>query len=168
MAQLKDTIILGDLSVTGTAYASQFIGPISNDYAEYRESDIKEAGRCIVEKGDDTLELSSRRLQKGCFIISDTYGFIQGRTRTANTPVALCGRVLAYPYENKEDFKKHIGDAVCSAPNGTVSIMTEEEVKNNPLSIVGTISSVPEYEVWGDVDYKNIVKVNNRVWINIK
>lgn len=139
-----------------------------NDYAEYRETDTQEFGRCVIENGDDTMSLSTKRLQKGCSITSDTWGFAQGQTEKAKTPIAVSGRVLAYPFENKEEFRKHIGDAVCSGPEGTVSIMTDEEVQKYPLSIIGTISAVPDYEEWGGGSDRDPVKVNGRVWIRIK
>ena len=149
---------------TGDAVTSA----VWNDYAEYREVKTQELGRCVIENGDDTMSLSTKRLQKGCSITSDTWGFAQGKTEKATTPIAVSGRVLAYPYENKEEFKKHIGDAVCSGPEGTVSIMTDEEVQKYPLSIIGTISAVPEYEEWGGGSDRDPVKVNGRVWIRIK
>lgn len=139
-----------------------------NDYAEYRETDTQEFGRCVIENGDDTMSLSTKRLQKGCSITSDTWGFAQGQTEKAKTPIAVSGRVLAYPFENKEEFKKHIGDAVCSGPEGTVSIMTDEEVQKYPLSIIGTISAVPDYEEWGGGTDRGSVKVNGRVWIRVR
>ena len=37
-------------------------GAVWNDYAEYRESYIKEPGRCIIETGFGDLELSTKRL----------------------------------------------------------------------------------------------------------
>jgi len=124
-------------------------GAVWNDYAEFRETKEKiEPGRCIKEIGDDTLELTTERLQKGCEIVSDTFGFAIGESETAKTPTAASGRVLAYPYEDKEEFKKHIGDPVCSGPNGTISIMTEEEARLYPWCIIGTISAVPDYEIW--------------------
>ena len=143
-------------------------GAVWNDYAEYRETNTQEFGRCVIENGDDTMSLSTQRLQKGCSITSDTWGFAQGQTEKAKTPIAVSGRVLAYPFEDKEEFKKHIGDAVCSGPEGTVSIMTDEEVQKYPLSIIGTISAVPDYEEWGGGSDRNPVKVNGRVWIRIK
>ena len=143
-------------------------GAVWNDYAEYRETDTLEFGRCVSEVGDDTLTLTTKRLQKGCAITSDTWGFAQGKTEKAQTPIAVAGRVLAYPFEDKEEFRKHIGDAVCSGPEGTVSIMTDEEVQKYPLSIIGTISAVPDYEEWGGGSDRDPVKVNGRVWIRIK
>lgn len=139
-------------------------GAAWNDYAEYRESDITQPGRCIIENGDDTLSLSTERLQRGAEIVSDTFGFAIGETDTCKTPIAASGRVLAYGYENREQFKSHIGYPVCSGPNGTVSIMTDEEEQLYPSRIIGYISAVPDYEIWGTGN----VKVDGRIWIRIK
>ena len=65
---------------------------------------------------------------------------------------------------SREEFKKHIGDCVCSGPNGTVSIMTTEEEKEYPSCIIGTISAVPSYEEWGSGE----VDVSGRVWMRIR
>lgn len=78
--------------------------------------------------------------------------------------MAVSGRVLAFPFEERKEFASNIGKAVCSGPNGTVSIMTDEEVLNNPLAIIGTISAVPNYTVWGSSN----IEVNGRVWIKVK
>ena len=139
-------------------------GAAWNDYAEYRESNITQPGRCIIENGDDTLRLSTERLQRGAEIVSDTFGFAIGETDTCKTPIAASGRVLAYGYEDREQFKSHIGYPVCSGPNGTVSIMTDEEEQLYPSRIIGYISAVPDYEIWGTGN----VKVNGRIWIRIK
>ena len=139
-------------------------GAAWNDYAEYRESDITQPGRCIIENGDDTLRLSTERLQRGAEIVSDTFGFAIGETDTCKTPIAASGRVLAYGYEDREQFKSHIGYPVCSGPNGTVSIMTDEEEQLYPSRIIGYISAVPDYEIWGTGN----VKVDGRIWIRIK
>lgn len=142
---------------TGVLY-----GAVWNDYAEYRQASTKEPGRCVIEKGDDTLELSTARLLPGANIVSDTFGFAIGETKNCTTPIAVSGRVLAYPYEPRDQFKA--GDAVCSGPNGTVSIMTREEIREYPERIIGTVSSVPTYEKWGSGD----VQVNGRIWIKVK
>ena len=139
-------------------------GAAWNDYAEYRESDITQPGKCIIENGDDTLRLSTERLQRGAEIVSDTFGFAIGETDTCKTPIAASGRVLAYGYEDREQFKSHIGYPVCSGPNGTVSIMTDEEEQLYPSRIIGYISAVPDYEIWGTGN----VKVDGRIWIRIK
>lgn len=145
-------------------------GAVWNDYAECRETkeDI-EPGRCIRELGDDSLELTTERLQRGCEIVSDTFGFAIGKTEKAKTPTAASGRVLAYLYEDRELAKEKIGWPVCSGPNGTVSIMTEEEEQKYPSRIIGTISAVPDYEVWhGGNDGDAPIQVNGRIWIRIR
>lgn len=138
-------------------------GAVWNDYAEFREGDTIDAGRCVVEVGNDTLITSTERLMPGANITSDTFGFAIGETEQAKTPIAVSGRVLAYPYESREEFKKNIGRPVCSGPNGTVSIMTDEEYRDKGYCAIGTISAVPEYEEWGT----GKVKVNGRVWIKV-
>ena len=148
----------------GSGTASKWYGAVWNDYAEYRESDITQSGRCIIENGNDTLSLSTERLQRGAEIVSDTFGFAIGETDTCKTPIAASGRVLAYGYEDREEFKSHIGYPVCSGPNGTVSIMTDEEEQLYPSRIIGYVSAVPDYEIWGTGN----VKVDGRIWIRIK
>ena len=138
-------------------------GAVWNDYAEFREGNTIDAGRCVVEVGDDTLITSTERMMPGANITSDTFGFAIGETDQAKTPIAVSGRVLAYPYESREEFKKNIGRPVCSGPNGTVSIMTDEEYRNKGYCAIGTISAVPDYEEWGT----GKVKVNGRVWIKV-
>lgn len=145
---------------TGVLYGAAW-----NDYAEYRITREEiEPGRCVIENGDDTLSLSTERLQRGCEIVSDTFGFAIGETEESKTPIAATGRVLCYLLEGREKAKSYIGWPVCSGPNGTVSIMTEEEEEKYPSRIIGTISAVPDYEEWGSGN----VKVNGRVWIRIK
>lgn len=138
-------------------------GAVWNDYAEYRKSNCKIPGKCIIEIGDDTLKLSTKRLQPGAEIISDTFGFAIGETEECKTPIAVSGRVLAYPYEPLEKFRENIGKPVCSGPNGTVSIMTDEEYQKFGYCAIGTISAIPDYEVWGSGN----AKVNGRVWIKV-
>ena len=70
--------------------------------------------------------------------------------------------MLAYPNEPREFY--HPGDPVCSGPNGTISKMTREEVREYPDRIIGTVSEIPEYEVWGT----GKVKVNGRIWIRVR
>ena len=135
------------------------MGAAWNDYAECRITDKIEPGRVVVENGDDTLSISTERLQLGGNIVSDTYGMLIGETDKARTPIAVCGRVLAYPYENREEY--YPGAPVCTGPNGTVSIMSKDEVLHYPECIIGYVSAIPTYEVWNN---KN---VNGRVWIKV-
>lgn len=164
---IKQNLVLGNGSKTknddnGVLVAKKVRGAVWNDYAEYRESLIKEPGRCVVETGYGDLELSTKRLQLGGNIISDTFGFSIGETNKAQTPIAVCGRVLAYPYEDRYIFTA--GAAVCSGPNGTVSLMTREEIKEWPDAIIGYVSEIPEYKEWGT----DKIQVNNRIWIKVK
>jgi hypothetical protein len=138
-----------------------------NDYAEYRQCAEREAGRVVQEVGDDSLVVTTKRLDHFVGVISDTWGFCQGETKKAKTPIAVAGRVLAYPYEDRNTYMP--GDCVCSAPNGTVSKMTREEIMMYPDRIVGTVSCVPDYERWGDPENdRGDVEVDGRIWINIK
>lgn len=148
---------------TGVLRGNKLWGAVWNDYAECRDVDTIEPGKCVIEVGDDTLTTSTERLMPGANITSDTFGFAIGETEQAKTPIAVSGRVLAYPYESREEFKKNIGRPVCSGPNGTVSIMTDEEYRNKGYCAIGTISAVPDYEEWGT----GKIKVNGRVWIKV-
>lgn len=143
-------------------------GAVWNDYAEYRESDCEDFGYVLCEKGDDTLTKTTERLSHFAGVSSDTWGFSQGKTEQATTPIAVAGRVLVYPYQNKMNYKP--GDCVCAAPGGTVDIMTREEVIQYPDRIVGTVSCVPDYEEWGGGEGadRDPVKVNGRIWIKVK
>lgn len=143
-------------------------GAVWNDYAECRQSDCSEPGRVVFEKGDDTLTKTEKRLQHFAGVISDTWGFSQGETDKAKTNIAVAGRVLVYTYQDRNNYKP--GDCVCAAPNGTIDIMTREEIIKFPDRIVGTVSCVPDYEEWGggkNAD-RDPVKVNNRIWIKVK
>ena len=138
------------------------MGAAWNDFAEYRISDCLEPGRVICENGDDTLSIAIERLQPAGNVISDTFGFAIGETDEAKTPIAVAGRVLVYPYEDRYSYNP--GDAVCAAPGGTVSKMTREEIITYPDRIIGTVSAIPEYETWGEGN----VPVNGRIWIKVK
>lgn len=152
--QIKD---LGSITSLG-----QVIGAVWNDYAEYRESNESEPGRVICENGDGSLSRSYKRLQPGAAIISDTYGFAVGKTEKCQIPIAISGRVLAYPYEDWWTFEP--GEPVCAGPDGTVSKMTRREIRKYPDRIIGTVSELPTYENWGTHN----IKVNGRIWIQIK
>jgi len=143
-------------------------GAVWNDYAENRTAPTAQPGQVLTEVGDDTLIPTTERLQHFAGIVSDTWGFLQGETETAKTPIAVAGRVLACPYRNRNEYKP--GDPLCAAPGGTVDIMTREEVRDYPDKIVGTVSCVPDYEEWGGDknDGRKPVKVNGRIWVKVK
>ena len=150
-------------------------GAVWNDYAEFRKADASEPGRVVQDTKGGKMKLVDERLAPGCKVVSDTYGFAIGETQEAKTPIAVCGRVLVYPYKNKDEYE--IGAAVCSAPNGTVDIMTREEIMMYPERIIGTVSEIPDYEIWkqtspdavGDGKPKEYnIKVNGRIWIYVR
>lgn len=149
--------------IFGAFRAGQVYGAVWNDYAEYRRTKNNvQPGYCVIETGKGDLIKSSERLQPGANIVSDTFGFAIGETEQTKTPLAVSGRVLAYPYEDRDSYQA--GDPVCSGPNGTISKMTREEVREYPDRIIGTVSEIPSYEIWGTGN----VKVNNRIWIKVK
>ena len=143
-------------------YGSKVYGAVWNDYAEFRSGSITEPGRVVHESPDGILRPSTSRLEPGCEIISDTFGFAIGETDECKTPIAVTGRVLAYTDTDRYSF--NLGDAVCSGPNGTVSRMTREEIREYPERILGTVSEIPEYDEWGTGN----IKVNGRIWIRIR
>jgi len=146
----------------GEVRASKVYNAVWNDYAEYRASDEKEPGRVVLENDFGVCQKTTKRLQPFAGVISDTWGFIQGETEQAKTPLAVAGRVLVYTFQERSKYK--VGDCVCAAPGGTVDIMTRQEVAMFPDRIVGTVSEVPDYEVWGSGNSK----VNGRIWIKVK
>ena len=143
-------------------------GAVWNDYAECREADTIEPGYVLVETGDDSLTKSTERLSPFAGVSSDTWGFSQGETDKAKTPIAVAGRVLVYPWQDRNNYKP--GDCVCAAPEGKVDIMTREEIIQYPDRIVGTVSSVPTYEKWGGGEKadREPVDVNGRIWIKVR
>lgn len=153
------------ISTNSSVYTQNGIvyGAAWNDYAEFRycKSPVG-AGRSIKENGDDSLSVCTDRLQPGAMLVSDTFGFSIGETELCKTPVAVSGRVLAYPYEDRQTYRP--GEAVCSGPKGTVSRMTREEIMRYPERIIGVVSAIPDYENWGT----GKVPVNGRIWIKVK
>lgn len=143
-------------------------GAVWNDYAECREADTIEPGYVLVETGDDSLTKSTKRLSPFAGVSSDTWGFSQGETDKAKTPIAVAGRVLVYPWQDRNNYKP--GDCVCTAPEGKVDIMTREEIIQYPDRIVGTVSSVPAYDKWGGGENadREPVDVNGRIWIKVR
>lgn len=140
-----------------------FYGAAWNDYAEYREQKEQiKPGYCAAAVNDGRLVKTSYRLQACDGIVSDTFGFAIGETEKCQTPLAVSGRVLAYFEGEREDYQA--GDVVGAGPNGKVVKMTREEIKEYPDRIIGHVSEIPEYEVWGSGN----VKVDGRIWIKVK
>ena len=142
--------------------ASRVFNAVFNDYAECRTTINLTPGHVVIDQDNGSLACSSKRLQPGAQVISDTYGHLMGQTENATTPIAVAGRVLVYTYQPRENY--HAGMAVCSAPDGTVDIMSRAEICEYPDCIVGIVSEIPDYEIWGSDN----VKVNGRIWIKVK
>lgn len=138
-------------------------GAAWNDYAEYRRQEQKLLpGFCVKSTDNGILNYTTKRLEPCEGVVSDTFGFAIGKTDECKTPLAVAGRVLVYTEEERENF--HFGDAVCASANGRVSKMTREEIKEYPDRIIGIVSEIPDYEIWGEDN----VAVNNRIWIKVK
>lgn len=142
-------------------------GACWNDYAEFRRlgcnDKIISPGTVVKENGDGSVSLSTKRLDKGCLIVSDTYGFAIGQNADNILPIAVAGRVLAIPDQDPSTFE--IGAPVCSGENGTISMMTEEEEQRYPSRIIGTVSEIPTYTIWHG---NNDIPVNGRIWIKVR
>lgn len=158
----KKLWVFSDTGNDAIFQASKVYGAVWNDYAEYRITNKVKPGQCVIETGLGDLVQSTERLQPGANIVSDTFGFAIGETEQTKTPLAVSGRVLAYPNEDRYSYSA--GDAVCSGPNGTISKMTREEIREYPDRIVGTVSEIPGYETWGTGN----VKVDGRIWIKVR
>ena len=153
---------LGGIYARKNIYAARVFNAVFNDYAECRSTINLTPGHVVIDQDDGSLTCSFARLQPGAQVISDTYGHLMGGTDKAKTPIAVAGRVLVYTYQPRENY--HAGMAVCSAPDGTVDIMTREEIRDYPDCIIGIVSEIPQYETWGSDN----VKVDGRIWIKVK
>ena len=162
------TTSTASLVVSGSGYfgynltASKVFNAVFNDYAECRTTIDLTPGHVVIDNDDGSLTCSSKRLQPGAQVISDTYGHLMGQTENATTPIAVAGRVLVYTYQPRENY--HAGMAVCSAPDGTVDIMSRAEICKYPDCIIGIVSEIPQYDIWGTDN----IKVDGRIWIKVK
>lgn len=145
-----------------------------SDLAEYRRTIEHEPGRAVIPTDCGIARRATGRLQPGARIVSDTYGFCLGESDDEQSPIALTGRVLAYPCRPISEY--HAGDAVCSGPNGTVDLMTREEIQKYPDCIVGIVNEIPTYPIWNPkhtddrqkVVFNENVEVRGRIWIDVK
>lgn len=152
-----------DTTVMRTYTNAQIYGAVWNDYAEFRQTNKQvKPGQCVIDNDDGSVAITNKRLLPGVQIVSDTFGFAIGETDKTKTPLAVSGRVLARTYRDRSEY--HAGMAVCSAPNGTVDIMTREEIMMYPDCIVGIVSEIPEYDTWGTGN----INVDGRIWIKVK
>ena len=158
----------GGLGVAKNIYGNKVWNGVWNDYAECREAETTEPGRCVRESISGVMKITDRRMMRGCKIISDTFGTCMGETDKAKTPIGVAGRVLAYPARNRNRF--YLGAPVCSGPNGTVDVMSHLEAVLHPECIIGTVSEVPTYKEWTAGTKKNPknIKVDGRIWIYVR
>lgn len=155
--------VVGNGLFDGNLSANKVFNAVYNDYAEYRTTlkDVK-PGQCVYDNDDGSLSISDKFLIPGAQIVSDTFGTSMGYTDQCQTPLAVAGRVLVYPYQDRKNY--HAGMCVCSAPGGTVNIMSRKDIQEYPDCIIGIVSEIPNYEYWGTDN----VKVDGRIWIKIK
>lgn len=147
----------------GAVSADTVAGAVWNDYAEYRDQiETIEPGYCVASTNSGKIYKTTEKFQTCDGIVSDTFGFAIGQTEESKTPLAVAGRVLAYCEGNRYDY--NAGDTVCAGPDGKVCKMTRDEIKEYPDRIIGHVSEIPEYEIWGTGN----VQVNGRIWIKIK
>ena len=156
----------GGIYAAKKIYGSQVYNAVWNDYAEYRNCMTDEPGRCVTELGGGLTGRTWKRHQRGCHIISDTFGSCMGDPD--GSPVCVAGRVLAFPFKDRKRFR--VGDAVCSAPDGTVDRMGRLETILFPDRIIGFVSEIPEYEEWqaGSKEDPKSIPVNGRIWICVR
>ena len=149
---------------TGELWATKVYNAVFNDYAEYRKSKLKvAAGKIVCEVGNDEVRpCTNKRNKSKLFVVTDTYGSIMGNSENS-VPVALAGRVLVH-VENKDKLK--VGDYIGCNKNAIGRKISKIEALLHPERVVGTVSSIPDYEYWGNKPFQ--VKVNGRVWVNVR
>ena len=129
-------------------------------------------GQVVTENGDGTMRLATKRLQKGCKVLSDTYGFALGETEEYKIPIAVSGRVLVYCDTPNDELEP--GDCLCANITGNAVKMTREEIIKYPDRIIGTVSEIPTYSIWHAGDQTNEggakeeVNVDGRIWIYVR
>ena len=137
-----------------------------NDLGESRKSNSHEPGYAIAPSGART----SIRLESGARIISDTWGFLLGdENDTEKVPVAISGRVLAYPLYDKSYYE--VGDAVCAAEGGKIDKMTRDEIMMYPDRILGIVNEIPDYDIWEpsrEGGGREPIHTNGRIWVDVR
>lgn len=160
---IGDQIIFQQKEGFGLEFAKEAFQLFTN-VVEYRKAIGRPApGRVLVETEHGALKESTKRLEPALGVVSDTYGLEFEKSYEENlSPIAIAGRVLVFPYENREGFR--IGDPVCAGPGGTASLMTREEVKLWPDRIIGIVANVPGERFCGKDDE---ICINGRIWIKV-
>ena len=150
-------------------------GAVWNDYAEFRKGQMNnlKPGQVVTEVGNGEMKLANQKLQKGCKILSDTFGFAIGETKECKLPIAVSGRVLVYCDTPKEELEP--GDCLCANYTGNAIKMTRKEIIKYPDRIIGTVSEIPDYEFWHGGEYRPNIKnnpedivVNGRIWVYVR
>lgn len=154
----------GNLNCAGNINAAKVFNAVFNDYAEFRlcDSEIK-AGYIVTEdeKNCDKVKICTTKNPKGkVFVVSDTYGTCMGDNKNS-VAVALAGRALVY-CAKKERIK--VGDFIACGKDGKAKKISRLTAWFNPRKVLGTVSSIPTYDEWGT----SKVKIDGRIWINIK
>lgn len=153
---------------------TRIYGAVWNDYAEFRKGqmDNLKPGQVVTEIGNGEMKLANKKLQKGCKILSDTYGFALGETKECKLPIAVAGRVLVYCDTIKEELEP--GDCLCANYTGNTVKMTQEEIIKYPDRIVGIVSEIPNYNIWHSLDpdnpdvLKEDIQVDGRIWVYVR
>ena len=153
---------------------TRIYGAVWNDYAEFRKGqmDNLKPGQVVTEIGNGEMKLANKKLQKGCKILSDTYGFALGETKECKLPIAVAGRVLVYCDTAKEELEP--GDCLCANYTGNTIKMTQEEIIKYPDRIVGIVSEIPNYNIWHSLDpdnpdvLKEDIQVDGRIWVYVR
>lgn len=153
---------------------TRLYGAVWNDYAEFRKGqmDNLKPGQVVTEIGNGEMKLANKKLQKGCKILSDTYGFALGETKECKLPIAVAGRVLVYCDTIKEELEP--GDCLCANYTGNTIKMTQEEIIKYPDRIIGIVSEIPNYNIWHSLDpdnpdvLKEDIKVDGRIWVYVR
>ena len=156
-----DGNILAEGNISGHKVFHAVWNDIS-DAIEVQDSLEIEAGRCYRFDGTEYSK-TSEYCQKGIIgIHSDTAGDILGRKgKHKELDISVGGFVLAYVDRQYES-----GTPLTSGPNGTLTEMKREDVREYPERLVATYWK-PETETeWGSDMYK--VTVNGRHWVKIK
>lgn len=128
------------------------------NYAIFYDAESDFGGGSVVTYNAETSKyrLTTRRLEPNSAIVSNSYGWVIGYDEhKQQCAVTIAGTVEVRPVEPISEFKA--GDAVCSGPDGFVSLMTHDEVNLYPESVIGyVLGPTPKYEYVEDEDGETI------------